>query len=64
MINLCESPKGKGAYKKIYPAEYQNAIILDCEKNKVTIIDVENAMNKAIDEKRPLIVEDIKKLII
>lgn len=63
IIDTWESPVYKGNYRKVYPKEFENAIILDCEKSKTTIDDVKKSINQAIDEKRPLIIESIDLLI-
>jgi hypothetical protein len=63
IIDAWQNPVYKGTYRKVYPKEFENAIILDCEESKTTIDDVKKLINQAIDEKRPLIVESIDLLL-
>lgn len=57
------SRTGKGVSKWIHSKEYENAVILDCEKSRTTISDVKQAFDQAIEEKRPLIIESIDLLV-
>lgn len=52
----------KGTSKPIVPGGFENAIVVVVEKHKTTIEDVCVKINKAIDEKKSIIIENIDKL--
>ncbi len=64
MLVLNASPTCKVTSKRIIPKGFENAIILDCEKSETTINDVTKSINRAIDEKRPIIIESVDSLIV
>jgi hypothetical protein len=53
----------KGESKKINVKQFENAVILNCEKGKTTVNDVMSVINQALDQKRPVIIENINSVI-
>lgn len=63
IIEKWESPTYKGTFRKVTPEGFENAVVLDCEKSNTIIDDVKKSINQAIDEKRPLIIENIDLIL-
>lgn len=56
--------RGNGVPSNITERGFLNAIIVDLEKQKMTASDLKAIINKACEEKRPVIVEDISQLFL
>ena len=64
IIDCLKSKTRLGSWKRPYPKEFENAIVVVVVKEKTTVNHVMIKIDQAIDEKRPIIIENIDLLFI